>query len=182
MDETWNRIEAWLEQHAPGVRELLGKPASESSIAKVEQAMSVRWPEDLRASLRRHNGQLDAGGLVGGWQLYGLDEMLGEWRTYEGDRGQHDLDSFVEPHPAIRSVYWDARWVPVAGLGSSDVVCVDLAPAEGGRVGQVIMRWKDGERGVLAPSFGAWLSTFADDLVAGRYKVGEAGLERRRSR
>ena len=39
----------------------------------------------------------------------------------------------------VRSDWWNAKWVPFAGDGGGDSLCVDLAPAKGGVAGQVIM-------------------------------------------
>ena len=106
-------------------------------------------------------------------QQAGPEEIVGEWHTCEDD--SRGLPT-VTPRPGVRDVAWSARWVPVASLGSSDVVCVDLDPAEGGAAGQVIVRWKSGAREILAAGFGEWLGRLADDLEAGRYAVDAEGF------
>jgi cell wall assembly regulator SMI1 len=59
MDEIWDRIEAWLAQHAPAVLAGLNGPATEQELDATERALGVTLPEDVRASYRRHNGQPD---------------------------------------------------------------------------------------------------------------------------
>jgi cell wall assembly regulator SMI1 len=181
MNDTWIRLERWLEKHDPILLDTLNGPATAAALDQAARHLGVQLPEDLRASLLRHEGQSDTPGLMD-WRLFCLDEVVGEWNTYQEDSvGPYAaaMAASVTPHRGIRDVYWSPRWVPVAGLGSSDVVCVDLDPAPGGVAGQVIMRWKSGDREVLAPSFGAWLAGLAGDMEAGRCMVDEEGfLER----
>ncbi len=175
MHHTWARIERWLRTNAPDVFASLLAPATDDEIGAAERELGVSFPVDLGSSLRRHAGQGDGPGLVDGWRLYDVHEIAAEWRTSRSDPDAESFDECVTPAAGIRDVYWSARWVPVAGLGSSDLVCVDLDPAPGGQLGQVIMRWKSGDRAILATSVGAWLAALADDLEAGRYRVDRNG-------
>jgi cell wall assembly regulator SMI1 len=54
--------------------------------------------------------------------------------------------------------------------------CLDLAPAAGGNVGQVIIvEWQEPTRGLIAPNFRVYLETFADALERGEYWFSEDG-------
>ena len=49
--------------------------------------------------------------------------------------------------------------------GSGDHHCIDLSPGPKGNAGQIIEMWHDeGARPVVAESFRAWMTAFADDL------------------
>ena len=75
------------------------------------------------------------------------------------------------PRGRVRADWWNRRWVPVGVNGVGDLICLDLDPPRGGKVGQVIeVLHEDGDRTVLAPSLGAWLEQFAADLEAGAYE------------
>jgi cell wall assembly regulator SMI1 len=57
----------------------------------------------------------------------------------------------------VRDDWWNPRWIPFTHDGGGNHLCLDLDPAEGGAVGQVISMWHDsGERAVQGHSFGEW--------------------------
>jgi cell wall assembly regulator SMI1 len=56
----------------------------------------------------------------------------------------------------------------LTGDFAGDHHCLDLAPAPGGDVGQVILWWHDDDkRTIQAKSFREWLDRFAYELEAG---------------
>lgn len=49
-----------------------------------------------------------------------------------------------EPSGPIKGdEWWRLGWIPFCGDGGGDHLCVDLDPADGGTVGQVISMWHD---------------------------------------
>jgi hypothetical protein len=56
VDRRWRRVERWLRANAPKTYATLGRPGRARTIAVAEAQMGVRFPDDLRASLLRHNG------------------------------------------------------------------------------------------------------------------------------
>ncbi|MFI9551313.1 hypothetical protein [Nonomuraea endophytica] len=52
----WRRIERWLRANAPTTYRTLGAPGRARTIAVAESQMGLDFPDDLRASLLRHNG------------------------------------------------------------------------------------------------------------------------------
>ena len=57
----------------------------------------------------------------------------------------------------VKPVWWNKRWLPFADAGG-DMLCLDLDPAPGGTVGQVLRFYHDeGWRDSLAPSLEAFL-------------------------
>jgi cell wall assembly regulator SMI1 len=62
--------------------------------------------------------------------------------------------------PGVQALFWNERWLPFARDGRGGVVCVDLAPAPAGVVGQVIFVGRDpDERTVLGASLQEWLAS-----------------------
>jgi len=55
--ESWRRIEAWMSRNCPEVVVALLPGASEKDIAKFEEAIGQKLPEDVRASYRIHDGR-----------------------------------------------------------------------------------------------------------------------------
>lgn len=175
IEATWMRIEGWLAANAPGVLASLSGGATEAQIAEAEAALDITLPRNLRDSYRRHNGQGIAAnlapGFIGGVELLDLSGVLFEWKVWKDllDEGTFD-DSASEPTGPIRPDWWNARWIPLTRDGFGNSYCLDLDPASGGAVGQIITMWHDDpERKVIAPSYGAWLAAFADELDAGEW-------------
>ena len=66
--------------------------------------------------------------------------------------------------------WWNPRWIPLTSNFCGDHHCLDLSASLRGSQGQIIEMWHDVDmRPIVAPSFRAWLETFAEDLEAGHY-------------
>lgn len=176
--EIWARIESWLATHAPELLAGLLPGLTEAALARFEAALGVQLPNDLRYSLSYHAGQRpESYGVLGVWTLLAADESLARWRMLNEVCGSSDV---VPPSPdqvlgPVQLVWWTASWIPIAGDGAGSLLCADLAPADSGAVGQIVLFLHDEPwREVVAPSFHVFLARFADDLDAGRYRVERA--------
>jgi len=179
MEGTWKRIEDWLAAHAPAAAAGLNPPASDADIAAAEQCVGVTFPEAVRASFRRHDGQdPEAPWLMDGWELLSLARLRDEWKVWRdlldgGDFAETRSDGDGE---TVRSDWWHPAWIPLTYNGCGDHHCVDLAPGPQGTAGQIIEMWHDnGARPAVAPGLEAWLAAFADDLERGAYELSDEG-------
>jgi cell wall assembly regulator SMI1 len=175
---TWARIEAWLAAKAPAVLAALNDEATDAQIAEAERTLGVTFPDDLLASYRRHNGQGREIGFLAGVALVDLETIISDWTMWKNllDKGVFDGSLSTPTGPIrpetgpIRPDWWNPRWIPLTRNQSGDHYCLDLDPAPGGTVGQIITMWHDDpEREVVAPSYGAWFVAFADELDAGKW-------------
>ena len=175
MDQVWTRIEAWLAVNAPEVAAGLNPPASEEELAQTERFLAVEFPSDVRASFRRHNGQSGSSPwLLDGWEWLSLQRIRDEWKVWKEllDGGDFEGNESDGDGEIVRRDWWNAVWIPLTYSGSGDHHCLDLAPGPQGTAGQIIEMWHDsGERPMMAPSFRAWLTQFADRLEAGQYAI-----------
>jgi cell wall assembly regulator SMI1 len=75
------------------------------------------------------------------------------------DGGEFEDFEDVEPvGPVKGEFWWNPLWIPIATNGGGDDICIDLDPAEGGKVGQIITFWHDWElREVILDSLEEWL-------------------------
>lgn len=177
IEELWQRIEAWMYRQAPQLWQQLAPGASEEAIMHLEDVLGVTLPEEFRASYRRHNGGykmslvttmkiLPIEGILENWQI--LRELLDDddWAStppyYFTD--QRALRSGWQPGP-IQPVWWHQRWIPFGEDNAGNLTCLDLAPAPGGAIGQ-ILDWDHecGPSRVLFSSFHQFLRAFADQL------------------
>jgi cell wall assembly regulator SMI1 len=181
MRDIWRRIDTQFAALIPDILERLGPladGASEDDIARLEQTLGFRLPEDVRQSYAIHDG-------TGGRALYtstglsDLERIADNWtmmrELLEGGEFD-DSDPDLKPKGPIRVRWWNLKWVPITDNASGNYLCLDLDPAEGGSSGQLIDR--DHERGptkVIATGLREYLGRFADDLEAGRLQFGRTG-------
>lgn len=150
VTKAWQRIEKWLAAHAPAGARVLGRPAPASRIDDVQRRMSVPFPPDLVASLRRHDG-LSAGrgfDLPPFFAPSALDGILADWRL-KCEILARTGDAWDEP-------WWDRDFVPFAEAGDGGSLLVDQRPGGHGRVGETFP--EDGT------SFERWPASVAELL------------------
>ncbi|MGW4943341.1 SMI1/KNR4 family protein [Actinoplanes sp. NPDC004185] len=163
VNAAWKRIETWLAAHAPATRRSLQPPADTKRIDAAQRRMSVAFPADLVASLRRHDGVIhDKGAAFTLPFFYGpmpVRDIPGEWLTLCG--------VLVEVFGQQDSTWWDKAFVPFASSGDGGNLFVDQRPGSHSRVGEFY-----NEDGV---SFEDWpasvtelLEKTADSLESGR--------------
>jgi len=172
MRELWRRLEAWLSTNAPQVLETLQPGATEEQIERAEAFLSVKLPEDFKASYRIHNGQTPyESGLLDGRELLSLERIQDEWKVWKDVLDSGDLDGFrSEPNGPIRDDWWNEKWIPITHDGSGNHDCLDLNPATGGQAGQIIDFWHDDPtRALMADSYGSWLKALVEGCESGRY-------------
>ncbi|WP_030253095.1 SMI1/KNR4 family protein [Streptomyces violens] len=84
----WDRVEAWLQAHAPASAALLRPPAGDADITAVEAAMGVELPGVLAAWYRIHDGIDEGHGsgiLPSDKTMLSLDQLVDEYRTRTQD-------------------------------------------------------------------------------------------------
>jgi cell wall assembly regulator SMI1 len=181
MRLSWDRIERWLSRHAPDILTDLCEGATEVDIRWAEEQIGCQFPEAFKQSHLIHDGSAVCAPLEY-WDFYSLTEIVRAWKALKQcvDRGffaefDHLCDG--QTRGPIRPEWWNLKWVPLTGEPGGDHLCLDLNPAEGGHVGQVI-RWyhDDSVRELVAPTYEAWWEHFTGGLEAGAYKVDREGV------
>lgn len=172
MQTAWNRIAAWCETYAPEVLAGLNPGATEEQLRAAEAKLGVTFPEEMRQLYAIHDGQRDDGfGLLPAGDWLSLDDIFDQWNVWEELRRGGEFDDITsEPDAGVSDAWWNAGWIPITHDGGGNHYCVDLAPAEGGTVGQIIAMWHDEEsRSVIATSLTEWLTQIADGMASGQY-------------
>ena len=187
VGDSWRRIEVWLASNAPSVRKSLRPGAKEGALGKLEARLGMVLPADFAESVGLHDGQKsdaehglfpigdDLLGAMPSCRLLSLAEIGREWAMIKTLLDNHEFDdSKSEPARGVRDDWWNPGWVPIASNGGGDFFCLDLAPAKGGTVGQVIFFFHDGDdRPRIARSFEAWLEKLAKGFESGKYVLDE---------
>jgi cell wall assembly regulator SMI1 len=181
MSDLWKRIESWLGKNAPEVLADLQPGASDAALAGLSKTVGAALPEGFRAVYAGHDGQGGHGpALVPPWQLLPIADIPREWTLMKGllDRGTFAGTPAVAVGP-VQAVWWHPGWIPVGANGDGDLVCLDLAPAPGGEVGQILVFLHTHEkRERIAASLPAWLEAFAGELERGLYRLEDGELVR----
>ena len=145
-------------------------PATAEQIAAAEAARGRPLPADVRESYRVHNG-------TSNWSLPHNCDMLPVGDLAACHASQRDTFASYEQNGSveaeavegpIKPVRWAETRIQIGANGGGDGIQIDLGPAAGGTVGQVI--WFDHEHGprrVLAPSWAAFLAQVVADCDAG---------------
>ncbi len=166
MAQAWAQLEAWLKQEEPALLRSLGKPASPEALAELEAKLKLSLPDDFKAALSVHDGQKGEEPLFEGEFFLSTKGVLSQWRTWTKLMKSPDMaECSGAPDEGIRPDWFHPAWIPFTHDGMGNHLCLDLAPAEGGQVGQIIRVWHDeDERQLIAPSFAVWFSSFVRSL------------------
>ncbi|NBE51707.1 SMI1/KNR4 family protein [Streptomyces boluensis] len=125
--------------------DVLPAPREAQMIEDLEQALSVRLPDDLRALYAVADGD-DGLGIFDRHPWQSLREVVAwhqadRWWAVGGTWKHHTLGSARSdglPQPRVRSSADRPGWIIFAESTGGDFLAVDMDPAEGGRPGQVI--------------------------------------------
>lgn len=161
LDAAWDRYVALVSERLPDFPKRLAPGASLESLAAVEARVETPFSPDLRRLLSRADGSIDEADVFPCWSLYSADQLLEAWEIWRELHGE-DYMRYEEPDPHAGAVkrgeHYRLGWLPFAGDGAGDLLCVDMDPGALGVPGQVIhMIHDDDARAVLAPSLTAFL-------------------------
>ena len=156
VDDAWLRIERWLAANAPDTQATLRAGATAAAVADAQQRLGLRFPDDLVASLQRHDG---------------CEWVRGNFTLACPFRPAVVADmvtSHLVKEEALAEFegYWDRRHLEFAVTNTDWGLVVDCEPgSRHGRVGT----WHGGGGVTWSewPSIGALLSDVADALEAG---------------
>lgn len=171
VTRAWESLEAWLRMHRPEALSQLNPGASDADIAALEAASGFAAPDDVKAFYRRHDGA-EVLGLIDGFDLMSLDEIAEEWPGLVKDYSSPDIVGGLEPPSwtpkGVKRAWWAEGWMPIAKNGGGDYFFIDLDPAPGGRVGQIVHFWHDvNEMPLLGRSFAGWFERYVERIHAG---------------
>lgn len=165
--ESWRRITHWHDANVGPGWFHLHPGASPSALADLERQTGLDLPEDLRESLRLHNGgtawilwhgaPLSTEGILYNWQIWARDAVDGviDWPA-------------TQAAGPIRPYFWTTQRLHI--VGECQHLTVDLDPAPGGAVGQILSHCHEvGPEKVLANSWSEFLDQLATDLESGKY-------------
>lgn len=171
----WATISAWLAEHHPRALTLFAPPATPEAIAAAEAALGCTLPDDYKQFLRIHNGQDEFAPWVGLGALLPIEQVAPARANIFNEDGEVDPD---DVGPGIRAVDYLQAWIPISRSSRNrDYLCLDLDPAPGGTVGQILEFVIDfNGRPLVANSFADLLSKYFEQAQTGEIDLSQ-GLE-----
>lgn len=172
MKQRWKRIKAWMQMNAPQLIENLNPGATKAEFATLETRIGKRLPTAFKNFYKIHNGQREGSdGLVNAEEMLSTTRMLGEWQTWKELLDEGTFEDFeAQPDPGIKNTWFNRYWIPITYDGAGNHLCMDLDPAAGGQVSQIItMDHEDGRRKLIAPTFKGFIKDYVRKLETGEY-------------
>ncbi|MFH8803966.1 SMI1/KNR4 family protein [Streptomyces sp. NPDC017936] len=164
VQDSWNRIDEWLREHAPRTFATLGQPAGHKETAAAQEELGVTFPPDLIASLLRHDGAVDG---AGAFRFSTHDRLLGVAGILEDTRFMRCVAEDLDEEET--ESYWHHGYVKFGSYGStSDGLVIDCRPGRDsfGAVGRFFD--ETGTTFGHADSLGGYLAELADQLERGQ--------------
>lgn len=166
--QSWACFDEWVRAMPDAVPGGFKGPAADDEIRVLEGALGAKLPDDFIASLKIHNGQVNPyRATLDGEILLDVRGILNEWSCWRDlvMKGAFD-GSTSDPDGGVKGDWFNVGWIPFTRDGAGNGLCLDLDPAPGGTVGQVIRVWHDdGRRERLAVSFEQWLDRAVKELT-----------------
>ena len=180
MRELWKKV---FDHYAKISRDILddfNPPAEPIKIEALESLTNGLIPA-LYQTFFIHNGQNSYRfACMHPWKLYDIDDVLDNYDLMNNEvvaRWQEEdisPDDYSESNGPVKEVMWNSKWIPIASNGAGDLMCVDLDPAEGGKVGQVITWYHETTFKIVeASSYKEWLENYLQDLENNAYFFAE---------
>jgi len=157
---TWSEVRAWLAEARPDLAAELRPGADDEALAELA---ALGLPEEWRAWWKTNDGAGPV--LFHGWTWLPVrgvvDSVLSEYDALLEMATHLAHESPPAAEGPVQPVWGHRDWVPFAVDFAGCLLCIDLAPAEGGHRGQVILV-DDDTRKVL---YDGPASFFADCLM-----------------
>lgn len=171
IESAWARLKKWYTENVPAKVFSFERGASAAEIANAGAHLGVTLPKEVADSYLICNG-LHGCGLSYFGYFNSLKEMVSIWDRW----CSFDKEALEWPHPwlepdaGIKKIYWNRLRIPLTDNQDNNHVFLDLDPADGGVVGQVIFLERlEGPRMKLADSLALWLHRFVGGLESGQY-------------
>ncbi|HUT88836.1 MAG TPA: SMI1/KNR4 family protein [Thermoguttaceae bacterium] len=193
MQDLLSELEAALQSQTPPLTAAFADPANEDAIREAENELMIAFPEDLRAFLLRADGQQSKDGIypvgnlivprirfaAGEFGLSAWGHFLRLEKIVEHSQYHRELEEFEDDdddREYIGPVTAHHKHIIITEADDPVSLALDLQPAEGGHVGQVVtINDQPDCTACLAPSLSSFLRMLIDGYRGGRYTQEEDG-------
>lgn len=188
MQKLLTQLEAALQAQTPALSAKFADAATEAEIRDAEEKLKVRFPADLRAFLLCANGQKTPEGFypegsfvvprirfsseidcVSAWGYFlQLDKIVEQTLCYRELAEMGDTDEYRKFFGPVKAHH---NHILITGADDPVSIALDLDPADGGHVGQVVtINDQPDVTAFLAPSLSFFFLILSEGFLAGRYR------------
>ena len=158
IEQTLQKIAAWLELHAPPLRKKLNSPATLAQIQQVEQALNVTLPPSVRKAYQVHNGEIGPHYIIDGFSWLSLDRMMALHHEQRNIEAEYGFGTFKAEF-----------MIPILDGGNGEFLYIESVPSPT-MESELISYWhEEPKREVKSATFADFLAAFASNLSAGHY-------------
>ena len=173
LAQTFAALVAFFQEHHTNLVADLNPPATDEQLDALETLTGQRLPDDFRQLYKLANGQNkgETAFFPHGYTFMSLERISKTWIMTKKIYDEHpEFRRSGPPQGAVKDRWWHPSWIPFAQMLSGDRYCIDLDPAPGGQVGQVIEFIHDDTwRAHLGRSLNDYLGGYEKGLRAGTY-------------
>jgi len=168
VEKFWHSIEDWDQLHPFTSESILSQPATDMQILFVKSVLAVDMPDNLVKMLKRHNGAGHGWYCFSEGNFLSTDEIVSLYTEVIRLRREIFHDEYLEHIQSVGPVKvdqsWREGWIPFLKRNKVPL-CIDLDPAPGGTVGQVVeVDIEAGQYSVLAMSLEDFLQNILDEI------------------
>lgn len=169
------RIQRWLRANTPKILHALRPPVARGDLATLERTVGGPLPDALKSLYQWHDG-IDSKQTAN--LFYGLVFPSAHDVADSMQRNSSTTLALKYADPGVDARYiLNSTRVPIGNDSEHCFLCVDLAPTEAGRAGQIIMIDEEYRVALkLCESITELVSSFASDLEQGKYSLAEDAL------
>ncbi|NOQ70834.1 MAG: hypothetical protein GQ574_02465 [Crocinitomix sp.] len=169
MKNLWKKTDLWYRENYPEIIETFNAGASDTDFEELKKNFGFELPKGFVDSYKVHNGQ-DTGAVFNSAiidpdseGLSSIQKIISTIKLYK----KMNEDAFpVDPAnvaKGIKPVFWNEKWLPIMEDGAGNSYFLDLDPAEGGRIGQVVLRfYQNPSYELVDTSLKSWIKGFVD--------------------
>jgi cell wall assembly regulator SMI1 len=169
MKKYWAKIEAWFDENEPAILSTFNDGATEDEFTALKQLVGFELPKDFVAFYTIHNGQ-NAGGVYNSAiiepdseGLSSIGKIMETYKLYQGMNAHATAVSEKDVEAGIKPLYWTESWLPIMEDGMGNSYFIDLDPADGGNMEQIIFRDYQGPTyELIAKSFKTWIKEYVE--------------------
>ena len=170
IQNLFKNLQTWAHEHAPEV--IFNPPVKSIEIDQFLEKSGLMLPDSFNQLLLYANGEAPiSAGMIGNWRLMPIREIQAAWGWLTALSSKGAFEDYQPlPSPYLRRDWWNPAWVPIVSSDTGNYFCLDTAPIEPQRVGQILLFLQDQpERYLVAASLSAWFDQILRDLQSGRY-------------
>lgn len=171
VTKKWNTIRKWMNNNHPSLLFGFSNPASKEQIKTSELQLHCELPEDYKAFLNIHNGQVsDTEPMVRFSSLMPIEKVVKSHKELlelfdDEDEPPSIPDEEIQPLPFSKS------WIPIGNF-QRNYLCIDMEPSEKGNVGQIILIMTDNPYyELISKNFTEFLSLYFEQLQTGEIEI-----------